>query len=213
MFVIIERRLLIIKINAMKIIYLIILSTFIISCSNNNTTNTSTNSEAPVVESTVLAEAEPEENTCSVCSNKFTGNGYQEVEEGNWVLCEENIISSICSPECGNKHIEEMNNIINKASFKSDDNCSFNSDGDVLSYLIGKTFKQDGGDIEVSFKTDGATISGLEYQWVKYQTLGGYKGVVKLVCISPSNPDGTIQLWVSCREKSITDGKIVLFLM
>jgi hypothetical protein len=197
----------------MKIIYLILLSTFIISCSNNNTTNTSTTSEAPVVETTGAVETEPEENTCSVCSNKFTGNGYQEVEEGNWVLCEENIISSICSPECGNKHIEEMNDIINKAAFKSDDNCSFNSDEDVLSYLIGKSFKQDSGNIEINFKTDGATISGIEYQWLKYQTLGGYKGVVKLVCISPSNPDGTIQLWVSCREKSITDGKIVLFLM
>lgn len=54
----------------MKIIYLIILSTFIISCSNNNTTNTSTTSEAPVVETTGAVETEPEENNCSVCSNK-----------------------------------------------------------------------------------------------------------------------------------------------
>jgi hypothetical protein len=197
----------------MKITYLIILSTFIFSCSNNSKTDTSINSEAPIVESVAAEESVQEENTCSICSNKFTGNGYQEVEEGNWALCEENINSSICSPECGNKHIEEMNKIINKASFKSDNNCSFNSDEDVLSYLIGKSFKQDGGNIEINFKTDGATIAGMEYQWLKYQTLGGYKGVVKLVCISPSNPDGTIQLWVSCREKSITDGKIVLFLM
>lgn len=189
----------------------------VVSCSNNNSSNSSSNTEIPTevsateVESDPAIESEPEENTCSVCDKKFTGNGYQEIEEGKWVPCDENIISSICSPACGKKHIEEMDNIINATSYKPDDNCSFNSDGAVLSYLIGKSFKQDGGDIEVNFTTDGATISGLEYQWMTYTSLGGYKGVVKLACISPSNPNGTIKLWVSCKEKSITDGKIVLF--
>ena len=97
-------------------------------------------------------------------------------------------------------------------NYTADDNCTFNSDGEVLSYLIGKAFTQDGGGIKIKFNETGALISGLQYQWMTYTSLGGFKGKVKLSSTDPSNPDGTITLYVSCREKSITDGQTVLFL-
>ena len=75
-----------------------------------------------------------------------------------------------------------------------------------------KSFTQDGGTIKIRFDASGATISGMQYQWMSYTSLGGYKGKVKLSSIDPSNPDATITLYVSCKEKSITDGQTVLFL-
>lgn len=49
-----------------------------------------------------------------------------------------------------------------------------------------------------------------EYKRQTYKSLGGYKGYVKLASTNPSHPNGTIKLWISCRENSVTDGQTVL---
>jgi hypothetical protein len=166
--------------------------------------------------------------TCSNCGKNINGYGYKMVSEGNCVPCEEENSTdcSFCSEACGLEHdrksTEGYNKVLNKYGYDSlnEDNesnnqstsdCSFTSDSDVLSYLIGKTFTQQGGDMEIRFSTDGAIISGQEeYQWLSYHSLGGYKGYVKLASTNPTHPDGTIKLWVSCRENSVTDGQTVL---
>lgn len=166
--------------------------------------------------------------TCSNCGKNINGYGYKMVSEGNCVRCEEENSTdcSFCSEACGLEHdrksTEGYNKVLNEYGYNSlnEDNesnnqstsdCSFPSDNDVLSYLIGKTFTQHDGDMEIRFSTDGAMISGKEeYQWLSYHSLGGYKGYVKLASINPSHPDGTIELWVSCRENSVTDGQTVL---
>ena len=94
---------------------------------------------------------------------------------------------------------------------QSNSNCSFETDGAVLQYLVGKTFTQKDGNTQITFNTDGANLSGKkDYQWLSYETLGGFKGIVKLSSLDMNNPDGVLTLWVSCKENAVTDGKIVL---
>lgn len=89
--------------------------------------------------------------------------------------------------------------------------CIFETDNDVQQFLIGKTFREKGGSTYITFSYDGANLSGLrDYQWLSYQSLGGFKGVVKLASTSMDNPDGVLTLWVSCRENAVTDGNLVL---
>lgn len=193
----------------------------------------SSDSSSGTVETTSKVPASVKDNskeqkttTCEFCGKEFIGRGYQMISEGVCEPCKEPYQSFLCSPECamGNnkKTTEKFNEILNKHGYSSLDesqennnqsnaDCSFNADSDVLSYLIGKTFTQQGGSVEIRFTTDGAILSGQEeYQWQSYKSLGGYKGYVKLASLNPSHPDGTIKLWVSCRENSVTDGQTVL---
>jgi RNA polymerase subunit RPABC4/transcription elongation factor Spt4 len=195
---------------------------------NNEIVNEAEIDEKPLNSSTQTEEVNINQSTCANCGNLFTGFGYMMISEGNCVPCtEENSVDcEFCSEACGiendKKSLEQYNKILNENGYnslneneendyQSNTNCSFNSGGDVLAYLIGKTFRQKGGSISIRFSTDGAIISGSEqYQWITYKSLGGQKGYVKLASINPSHPDGTIQLWVSCRDNAVTDGETVL---
>lgn len=196
--------------------------------------SSSQNSNSETINSQVVDSSSSKTNnttykaTCNNCGKSINGFGYKMISAGNCIPCEtENSTDCIfCSEACGiekdKKTTEGYNKILNEHGYNSINNskkntnqsnsdCSFGSDNDVLTYLIGKTFKQQGGGIEIRFSTDGAIISGKEeYQWQTYKSLGGYKGYVKLASINPSHPDGTIILWVSCRENSVTDGQTVL---
>lgn len=102
---------------------------------------------------------------------------------------------------------EDFNDEIEEQTAK----CVFETDSDVLQYLIGKTFRQKGGGTYITFSYDGANLAGKrDYQWLSYESLGGFKGVVKLASTSMDNPDGVLTLWVSCRENAVTDGNLVL---
>lgn len=223
------------KNSYLKIIYPFLIVAFFFlafgcgkSSSSQDSTSDSINSQA-LDSSSSKTENAPYQTTCANCGKNISGYGYKMISEGNCIPCEEENLTdcTFCSEACGiekdKKTTNSYNKILNEHGYnsisndKKNDNqsnsdCSFNSDNDVLSYLIGKTFTQQGGGIEIRFSTDGAVISGKEeYQWQTYKSLGGYKGYVKLASINPSHPDGTITLWVSCRENSITDGQIVLF--
>jgi hypothetical protein len=198
------------------------------SCQSKSSSNSSESVKDSTTVTTSIKDNSTEEKTtsCEYCGKKIVGRGYQMISEGVCEPCVAPYQSFLCSPQCvmdtEKKTTEKFNEILNKHGYgslddnqesnnQSDSDCSFNMDGDVLSYLIGKTFKQQGGGIEITFSTDGAIISGQEeYQWQTYKSLGGYKGYVKLASINPSHPDGTIKLWVSCRENSVTDGQTVL---
>lgn len=195
---------------------------------NNEILNDAKIDAKPLDSQTQTEEININQSTCTNCGNLFTGFGYMMISEGNCVPCtEENSVDcEFCSEACGiendKKSTERYNKILNENGYdslneneennnQSNTNCSFNSGGDVLAYLIGKTFRQKGGSVSIRFSTDGAIISESEqYQWISYQSLGGHKGYVKLASVNPSHPDGTIKLWVSCRDNTVTDGETVL---
>ena len=52
-------------------------------------------------------------STCTICGNKFEGNGYEEVSSGVWELLQDPYSGTICSVRCGMKHTEKMNDIAN----------------------------------------------------------------------------------------------------
>lgn len=105
----------------------------------------------------------------------------------------------------------DINNNFDEEINEQTSECIFETDNDVQQFLIGKTFREKGGSTYITFSYDGANLSGLrDYQWLSYQSLGGFKGVVKLASTSMDNPDGVLTLWVSCRENAVTDGNLVL---
>lgn len=146
---------------------------------------------------------------CSICGIEFEGSGYEEVSNGIWEECNKPYQCQVCSIECGLEHTANMNGFVEQVK-QDDSKCIFENDKQVLSYLIGKTFRSNNGNTEIIFSSDGATVSGKLYQWLSYETLGGFKGYVKLSATSADTPDGVLKLWVSCRENAVTDGKVVL---
>ena len=209
----------------------IVFSILAFSCgksSSSQNSNPDTINSQVIDSSSSKTENAPYEATCTNCGKNINGFGYKMISAGNCIPCEtENSADCIfCSEVCGiekdKKTTDSYNKILNEHGYNSINNneestnqsnsdCLFGSDNEVLSYLIGKTFKQQGGGIEIRFSADGAVIFGKEeYQWQTYKSLGGYKGYVKLASINSSHPDGTIKLWVSCRENSVTDGQTVL---
>lgn len=67
------------------------------------TTSPSTNSTG---NNTRLATERSE--TCEVCGNTFTGNGYEKCYDGSWRECRDPYISWICGPTCGQKSVEKL---------------------------------------------------------------------------------------------------------
>jgi hypothetical protein len=50
--------------------------------------------------------------TCSICGNSFSGNGYEEQIDGSWAELDDNLQGTICSPRCGRKNNEKLNDIV-----------------------------------------------------------------------------------------------------
>lgn len=59
------------------------------------------------------------QTTCTICGTKFSGNGYEEVSSGVWSPCDSHSFSMICSENCGLKHTDKMNGIINSLPDKN----------------------------------------------------------------------------------------------
>lgn len=56
---------------------------------------------------------ENETNTiCSVCGNSFKGNGYEEQIDGSWEELSNDYQGTICSPTCGRKNNEKLNDAV-----------------------------------------------------------------------------------------------------
>ena len=51
---------------------------------------------------------------CTICGNTYTGDGYCEDINGNWVPCEYPHSSLICSEACGRRSSEQFNNASDK---------------------------------------------------------------------------------------------------
>ncbi len=74
----------------------------------------------PVKDANTNQKVEQSQTICSICGNRFSGNGYEEASNGVWRPCDSHTFSMICSESCGLKHTAKMNGIINSLPNKSD---------------------------------------------------------------------------------------------
>jgi len=85
----------------------------------------------------------------------------------------------------------------------------FQSEDDVMTYVIGKTFESSDGTIKLIFNTSQATLkagnSTFNYLYDKFSYIGsGYKGAIEMTELSG---EGGIKMYVSCKERMMTDNK------
>jgi hypothetical protein len=76
-------------------------------------------------EITTYIEKDEQTTVCSVCGKSFKGNGYQEQIDGSWKELSDDYQGTICSPTCGRKNNEKLNDAIR--SYK-ESNSTNNSD-------------------------------------------------------------------------------------
>jgi hypothetical protein len=103
-----------ITISAVVMILGFMLNKYIHKSADHSTTSPSVN-EMPVTPS--KAEVQ---NTCSICNRSFTGNGYEEVSDGVWRMCQDPYQCPVCSKACGMKHTREMNKYLNQSNNTND---------------------------------------------------------------------------------------------
>lgn len=83
----------------------------------------------------------------------------------------------------------------------------FQSEDDVMTYVIGKTFESKDGQVSIKFNSSEAILqageNNLSYMYEQFNYMGaGYKGLVTLTELGGS---GGLKLYVSCKEKMMTD--------
>jgi hypothetical protein len=85
----------------------------------------------------------------------------------------------------------------------------FQSEDDVMTYVIGKTFESKDGQVSIKFNSSEAILkagaNNLTYMYEKFNYMGaGHKGLVTLIELGGS---GGLKLYVTCKEKMMTDNK------
>jgi hypothetical protein len=83
----------------------------------------------------------------------------------------------------------------------------FSSEDDVMLYVIDKTFESEDGQISIKFNPSEASLrageNNISYMYEQFSYLGsGYKGLITLTDLSDG---GGLKLYVSCKEKMMTD--------
>jgi hypothetical protein len=101
--------------RSLKTLSVFFLTLFLfLSCESSS--ESSNNTEAPGDTTSVQKIEEDEEtsNTCGICARTFYGNGYEEQMDGSWTELEDPYESSVCSPNCGRKSVQELNDVAEK---------------------------------------------------------------------------------------------------
>ena len=85
----------------------------------------------------------------------------------------------------------------------------FSDKSDVMTYVIYKTFESKDGNMRIEFSSSQATLragnSTYNYMYDSFSYLGsGYKG---LVTMSELSGGGGLKMYVSCKERMMTDNK------
>ena len=89
----------------------------------------------------------------------------------------------------------------------------FSDKSDVMMYAIYKTFESEDGAIKITFGPSEATMyagsSKYKYMYENWTYMGlGYKGSVTMMELSGG---GGLKLFISCKERMMTDGETVLY--
>ena len=95
-----------------------------------NNINSSVDSTSIITNSNDISSSE----TCNICNNKFTHNGYTEDLNGNWIMCSDSYQSQICSPSCGRKHSQSLNQIAKEMGVDLESNSSSFKDAPINNY-------------------------------------------------------------------------------
>ena len=90
----------------------------------------------------------------------------------------------------------------------SQSNC-FSNEDDVMMYVIGKTFVSQDGKLELYFDYSEAKLkagsSNYSYLYESFNYLGsGHKGLISMLDLAG---EGGIKMYVSCKERMMTDNK------
>ena len=133
---------------------------------DSNKNNSPTIEETPVevvgaieVDSATTETTSYSGNNCSVCGNpcksdkEIRSNGDAVSKYEPYFLCGENM-DCVYERERQNKVLQQSE----EDTYSSND-YNFESDGDVLRYLLGKTFRQPSGGGYITFSSDGANLS------------------------------------------------------
>ena len=99
--------------------------------------------------------------------------------------------------------------VVLSAYFTNAQTYCFQSEDDVMTYVIGKTFESKDGQVSIKFNSSEAILqageNNLTYIYDEFNYLGGgHKGLVTLTELGSS---GGLRLYVSCKEKMMTDNK------
>lgn len=108
----------------MKITILLVVILLSFSCINRNTLDKDKNAN-----SEILQNKNQIMTICSICGNKFEGNGYEEVSNGVWKELHEPNSGTICSVSCGRKHAQEFDDIANSFGVDLNESNSNNQNG------------------------------------------------------------------------------------
>jgi hypothetical protein len=89
----------------------------------------------------------------------------------------------------------------------------FSDKSDVMTYAIYKTFESEDGAIKITFGPSEATMyagsSKYKYMYENWTYMGlGYKGSVTMMELSG---EGGLKLFISCKERMMSDGETVLY--
>jgi len=96
--------------------------------------------------------------------------------------------------------------IFSAFNYHSQTSC-FSSEDDVMLYVIDKTFESEDGQISIKFNPSEASLkageNNISYMYEQFSYLGsGYRGLITLTDLSDG---GGLKLYVSCKEKMMTD--------
>ena len=103
--------------RSLKTLSIFFLTLFLFaSCESNSesSNNTEASEDKTSVQNVDEEEEEETSNTCGVCGRTFDGNGYEEQMDGSWTELEDPYQSSVCSPSCGRKSVQELNDVAEK---------------------------------------------------------------------------------------------------
>jgi len=105
------------KFYSLKTLSVFFLTLFLfVSCESNSesSNNTEASEDKTSVQNVDEEQEEEASNTCGVCGRTFSGNGFEEQMDGSWTELEDPYQSSVCSPSCGRKSVQELNDVAEK---------------------------------------------------------------------------------------------------
>lgn len=123
------------KVKFISIVLILIFS----SCNKYPKENTT---EITAVDSTEVNQYSYESeiadnNTCTICGNHFVGRGFEEQMDGSWKELESPYTNQICSPSCGRKASQKLDDVADKYGIELDEQNSETNSNTQGDYHMG----------------------------------------------------------------------------
>lgn len=143
---------------------IIIFFVFLLTMNNNENDEThltrQADSTSASIDSIQKISIQEDTNNCTICGRNFTGNGFSEIADGVWQLSDNSHQSYICSQNCGRKHTEEINRILNRSNTNSNSGSSgYQQGNDGRVYEKNACPLCSGTGLETGREYDGSKVS------------------------------------------------------